>query len=57
MYRTVLNEAASTADLHTYLDRATLTQLWPTLWLPAPVRRAWEQRFPELAEHRHNPAA
>ena len=34
LYRTVLIEATKPADLHTFLDRAILTQLWPSLWLP-----------------------
>ncbi len=49
MYRTVLNEANSADDLRTWIDGRLLVQLWPTLWLPAPVRRLWEGRFPELA--------
>ena len=48
LYRTVLNEAATTADLHTYLEQSALLALWPTLWLPRPVRAAWEERFPGL---------
>jgi hypothetical protein len=47
-YRTVLIEATKPADLHDYLDRATLAKLWPTLWLPLELRQAWEQRFPAL---------
>jgi hypothetical protein len=57
MYLTVLNEAATTADLYTYLEQATLMLLWPSLWLPMSVRRAWEERFPDLAERRHSAAA
>lgn len=49
LYRTVLIEAAGPADLHTYLHKATLKRLWSYLWLPPALRRAWEQRFPELA--------
>jgi len=48
LYRAVINEAATPADLHTYLDRVTLVTLWPSMWLAAPVRRAWETRFPQL---------
>jgi hypothetical protein len=29
-----------------------LRRLWALLWLPAQLRRAWEQRFPVLAEIR-----
>jgi hypothetical protein len=57
MYRTVLNEAATTTDLHTYLEQTSLRSLWPDLWLPMSVRRAWEERFPELARLRGSPAA
>ena len=48
LYRTVLIEATKPADLHTFLDRATFIRLWPTLWLPPDLRRAWEERFREL---------
>jgi hypothetical protein len=55
MYKTVLNEAATVDDLRTWIDGRQLVRLWPTFWLPASLRRAWEQRFPELAAA--NPAA
>ena len=48
----LINEAATADDLSAYLDEATLLQLWPSMWLPAAVRQAWEERFPELAERR-----
>jgi hypothetical protein len=57
LYRTVINEAATPTDLHTYLDAATLAALWPSMWLPVAVRRAWEDRFPELTRRRDSPAA
>ena len=57
LYRTVLIEATKPADLHAFLDRATLTQLWPSLWLPPELRRAWEERFPELPRTGSRPAA
>jgi hypothetical protein len=50
LYRTVLIEAASPADLYAYLDESTLLRLWSYLWLPPPLRAAWEDRFPRLAE-------
>ncbi|WP_174375380.1 hypothetical protein [Nocardia higoensis] len=50
LYRTVINEAVDPADLHTYLDAATLRQLWSHIWLQAGIRRVWEDRLPELAE-------
>lgn len=55
VYQTVLSEAASVADLNTWLDRDTLLRMWPTFWLPAPIRRIWKEKFPELPEF--NPAA
>lgn len=50
LYRAVLIEAASPQDLYAYLDDGVLRRLWALLWLPAQLRRAWEQRFPVLAE-------
>jgi hypothetical protein len=52
MYKAVLNEASSLADLREWLDRRLLTELWPTLWLPVRLRDLWEARFPELAARR-----
>jgi hypothetical protein len=49
MYRTVLNEAGSTDDLRQWLDGRMLARLWSSLWLPSPMRRLWESRFPELS--------
>jgi hypothetical protein len=54
LYRTVLNEATTSADLHRFLNEAVLRELWSTMWLPPGVRQAWELRFPELAAS--NPA-
>jgi hypothetical protein len=48
LYRTVLIEATKPDDLHAFLDQAVLTRLWPSIWLPPHLRRAWEERFPEL---------
>jgi hypothetical protein len=50
LYRAVLIEAATPQDLYTYLDAAVLRRLWAMLWLPAQLRRAWEQKFPVLAQ-------
>jgi DNA invertase Pin-like site-specific DNA recombinase len=47
-YQTVLREASRAEDLSTYLDGATLASLWPGLFLPKGVRRAWEERHPSL---------
>jgi hypothetical protein len=48
MYRSVLNEAGSAEDLRAWIDARLLAHLWPSLWLPAALRRLWEERFPEL---------
>ena len=48
LYQIVLREAASPGDLDSYLDGDTLVALWPDLWLPRGVRRAWEDRHPVL---------
>ncbi len=50
LYRAVLVEAANPEDLRNYLNAAVLRRLWAVLWLPAQLRRAWEQKFPVLAE-------
>jgi hypothetical protein len=50
LYRTVINEAATPDDLHTYLDGSVLRRLWSYMWLPPQTRRAWENRFAELAQ-------
>jgi hypothetical protein len=47
-YETVLREASRPDDLTVYLDGATLVRLWPELYLPKGVRRAWEERHPSL---------
>jgi hypothetical protein len=49
MYQTVLNQAATVADLCRWLDGDTLRRLWPDLWLPTRLRALWQGRFPELA--------
>ncbi|MGW7825109.1 hypothetical protein ACWGLF_45655 [Streptomyces puniciscabiei] len=52
MYERVIREAQSPADLIRFLDAATLRRLWPALFLPGPVRAAWQWRFPELSVDR-----
>jgi hypothetical protein len=47
-YQTVLREASQPADLARYLDRDTLVSLWPELYLPKGVRRAWEDHHQAL---------
>jgi hypothetical protein len=50
LYQTVLREAGRPEDLIEYLDRDLLIGLWPDLYLPRPVRRAWEERHPVLRD-------
>jgi DNA invertase Pin-like site-specific DNA recombinase len=47
-YETVLREASRPDDLTAYLDSGTLVALWPDLYLPKGVRRAWEERHQAL---------
>jgi DNA invertase Pin-like site-specific DNA recombinase len=47
-YQTVLREASRPADLADHLDGETLARLWPELYLPRGVRRAWEESHPAL---------
>ena len=47
-YEAVLREAVTQQELADWLDRDTLTRVWPRLTLPRPVRTAWEQRHPRL---------
>lgn len=47
-YQTVLREATRPDDLTDYLDGASLVRLWPDLFLPKGVRRAWEEQHPSL---------
>jgi hypothetical protein len=49
-YQTVLREASRPEDLTRFLDRDTLVSLWPDLFLPQGVRRAWEERHPVLRD-------
>ena len=46
----MLIEAASPQDLYAYLDAGMLRRLWALMWLPTQLRRAWELKFPVLAE-------
>jgi hypothetical protein len=48
MYETLLCEAATVEELRTWLHGPTLVKVWPELFLPAGVRRAWEERHPVL---------
>uniref|UniRef100_UPI0026AFA9AB hypothetical protein n=1 Tax=Micromonospora yangpuensis TaxID=683228 RepID=UPI0026AFA9AB len=48
MYETVLTEAAHSDELRAWLHGPTLIGLWPQLYLPRGVRRAWEEHHPAL---------
>jgi hypothetical protein len=47
-YQTVLNQVVEAGDLTDYLDRDTLIEIWPDLWLPKGLRAAWEEYHPQL---------
>src|ERR1700761_546873 len=48
MYERVIREATRAEDLRSYLNGQVLLQVWKQLFLPARVRRTWEDRFPDL---------
>jgi hypothetical protein len=48
MYEHVLNNVVEASDLTSYLNAATLTAIWPRLWLPKGLRAAWEEYHPQL---------
>ncbi|MFJ1538277.1 hypothetical protein ACIODS_07020 [Micromonospora chalcea] len=48
MYETVLTEAVHPDELRTWLHGPTLVRLWPDLYVPRGVRRAWEESHPVL---------
>ena len=48
LYETVLREASRPDDLTSYLNGETLVAVWPELFLPKGVRRAWEDQHPGL---------
>jgi len=45
LYEIVLTNGAED-DVCRYVNRLELVRLWPRLWLPDHVRRAWEPRLP-----------
>lgn len=49
MYENVLREAIRAEELMTFLNGDRLLQVWPELWLPHGVRRAWEEQHSALA--------
>lgn len=44
MYEKVLRDAIRMDELTTYLNGGRLIDVWPDLFLPRDVRRAWEDR-------------
>jgi prevent-host-death family protein len=48
LYETVLREASRPGDLTSFLNGEILVAVWPDLFLPKGVRRAWEDQHPEL---------
>ncbi|MGH3300914.1 MAG: hypothetical protein ACRDOK_04350 [Streptosporangiaceae bacterium] len=48
MYQFVLGEADNAEDLTAHLNADLLAAVWPNLFLPKGVRRAWEEHHPEL---------
>lgn len=48
MYEIVLREAVTLDELSTWIDGSTLVRIWSHLYLPRPVRAAWEARHPQL---------
>jgi hypothetical protein len=48
MYQKVLCEATRIDDLTGFLNGGKLVDVWPDLFLPAEVRRAWENRHAVL---------
>lgn len=49
MYERVIREATRPGDLDEYLNGTVLREVWRSLFLPARVRRMWEERFPDLS--------
>ncbi len=48
MYEIVLGEAIRGDELGAFLNGDRLAAVWPDLYLPKGVRRAWEERHPVL---------
>ena len=57
MYEKVLREAAREDELIIYLAGDILAAVWPDLFLPKDVRRAWEDAHPALRAARAAAAA
>jgi len=48
VYEVVLQESIHADELATWLNGAKLAEVWPQLWIPKGVRRAWEDYHPRL---------
>jgi len=48
LYEVVLQEASRPDDLTSYLNGEILVAVWPDLFVPKGVRRAWEDQHPRL---------
>lgn len=48
LYERVIREATRVDNLHAYINGLILCEVWRQLFLPPPVRRNWEERFPDL---------
>ena len=48
MYEKVLRDAIRMDELTAYLNGGRLVAVWPDLFLPMDVRRAWEDQHPVL---------
>lgn len=48
MYERVIREATRAEELRSYLNDRVLREVWKQLFLPACVRRTWEDQFPDL---------
>jgi hypothetical protein len=48
MYEIVLGEAIRESEFADWLDCERLAAVWADLYLPRGVRRAWEERHPQL---------
>ena len=49
VYEIVLREARYPDDLSAFLNGGILTAVWPDIFLPRPVRAAWQDQHPALA--------
>ncbi len=49
LYEVVILEAWKDEDFAAWLNRDALIEAWPMLYLPRPVRAAWEAHHPVLA--------